>query len=79
MHIEHPFAECPSFKHTKQSPFLRAEVSEIKKHLFDECFEPQNSHDVVLLLFTKDLPCEYSADEKISRMKIRSLVYQQMM
>ena len=67
------------FQTHKQSPFLRAEVSEIKKHLFDECFEPQNSHDVVLLLFTKDLPCEYSADEKISRMKIRSLVYQQMM
>ena len=78
MHIEHPLAKCPSFKHTKQSPFLRAEVSEIKKNLFDECFEPQNTHDVFLLLFTKDLPYEYSADEKSSRMKIRSLVYQQM-
>ena len=79
MHIEHPLAKCPSFKHTKQSPFLRAEVSEIKKNLFDECFEPQNTHDVFLLLFTKDLPYEYSTDEKSSRMKIRSLVYQQMM
>ena len=65
---EHVFAKCPSFKHTKQSHFclinfLRAEVSEIKRHLFGECFEPQNTHDVVLLLFTKDLWFEYSADE----------------
>ena len=54
------FAKCPSFKHTKQNPFclinfLRAEVSEIKRHLFEECFEPQNTHDVALLSFTKDL------------------------
>ena len=41
------------FQTHKQSPFLRAEVSEIKKHLFDECFEPQNSHDVVLLFLQK--------------------------
>ena len=53
-------AKCPSFKHTKQSPFylinfLRAEVSEIKRHRLDECFEPQNTHDVALLPFTQDL------------------------
>ena len=31
--------------------------------MFDECFEPQNTHDVVLLLFIKDLWFEHSADE----------------
>ena len=61
---EHLFANCSYFKHTKQSPFclinfLCAKVSETKRHLFDKCFEPKNTHDVVLLLFTKDLRFEY--------------------
>ena len=80
---EHVFAKCPSFKHTKQSPFclinfLQAEFSEIKRHLFDECFEPQNTHDVVLLFFTKDFWFEYSADEENFSFE-NSFSYQQIM
>ena len=52
---------------TKQSHFclinfLSPEVSVF--FMFEECFEPQNIHDVVSLLFTKDLRFECSADEE---------------
>ena len=66
---------------TKQSHFclinfLSPEVSVCL--MFEECFEPQNIHDVVSLLFTKDLWFECSADEENFSYE-NSFSYQQMM
>ena len=42
------------FDHLHLVHHFHAEVSEIKR-LFDECFKPQSTHEVVLLLFIKGL------------------------
>ena len=81
---EHVFAKCPSFKQTKRSPFclinfFRAEVSEIKRHLFDDCLEPQNTYDVVCHLLQRISDLNTVSTKKISHMKILFLAYQQMM